>query len=101
LLATAEPPARVCIAISGDVEVRIGETSVGNLTPGHLVGTALVLTGNPSPVDARFVAAGRYIGWSTQTLRVFLDKRPDLRVALQQVTSRDLAAKLERLLATR
>jgi hypothetical protein len=52
-------------------------------------------------VDARFAAAGRYIGWSTETLRVFLDKRPDLRVALQQVTSRDLAAKLERSLAAR
>ena len=101
LTALAKPAARVCIAISGDIEVRSGETSVGSLAPGHLVGTALVLTGNPSPVDARFVAAGRYIGWSTQTLRVLLDKRPDLRVALQQVTSRDLAAKLERSLVVR
>ena len=101
LLTAGEPVARVCIAISGDVEVRNGETSVARLAPGHLVGPALVLTGNPSPVDARFVAAGRYIGWSRETLRVFLDKRPDLRVALQQVTSRDLAAKLERSLSTR
>jgi signal transduction histidine kinase len=101
LLTAGEPVARVCIAISGDVEVRNGETSVARLAPGHLVGPALVLTGNPSPVDARFAAAGRYIGWSTETLRVFLDKRPDLRVALQQVTSRDLAAKLERSLAAR
>ena len=58
-----------------------------------------MLTGSPSPVDARFVGPGRYIRWSTQTLRVFLDKRPDLREALQRVTSRDLAAKLERAIA--
>ncbi len=99
LLTAGEPAARICIAISGDVEVHKGETKVGTLAPGHLVGTGLVLTGTPSPVDARFVAPGRYIRWSTQTLRVFLDKRPDLREALQRVTSRDLATKLESALA--
>jgi CRP-like cAMP-binding protein len=99
LLTAGEPPARICIAISGDVEVYKGESNVGRLAPGHLVGTGLVLTGSPSPVDARFVAPGRYIRWPTQTLRAFLDKRPDLREALQRVTSRDLAAKLERALA--
>jgi CRP-like cAMP-binding protein len=99
LLTAGEPPARISIPISGDVDVSKGETRVGRLTPGHLVGTGLVLTGSPSPVDARFVTSGRYIGWSTQTLRVFLDKRPDLREALQRVTSRDLAAKLERAIA--
>ena len=99
LLTAGDPAARICIAISGDVEVYKGETNVGRLAPGHLVGTGLVLTGSPSPVDARFVAPGRYIRWSAQTLRTFLDKRPDLREALQRVTSRDLAAKLERALA--
>jgi CRP-like cAMP-binding protein len=99
VLTTGDPAARICIAISGDVEVCKGETNLGRLAPGHLVGTGLVLTGTPSPVDARFVAPGRYIRWSTQTLRTFLDKRPDLREALQRVTSRDLAAKLEHALA--
>jgi len=99
LLTAGDPSARICIAISGDVEVYKGESNLGRLAPGHLVGTGLVLTGSPSPVDARFVAPGRYIRWSTQTLRAFLDKRPDLREALQRVTSRDLAAKLERALA--
>jgi CRP-like cAMP-binding protein len=99
LLTAGAPAAEICIAISGDVEVYKGETNVGRLAPGHLVGTALVLTGTPSPVDARFVSPGRYIRWSTQTLRLFLDKRPELREALQRVTSRDLAAKLERAIA--
>jgi CRP-like cAMP-binding protein len=99
LLTVGEPAERVSIAISGDVEVYRGKTNVGRLAPGHLIGTGLVLTGSPSPLDARFATPGRYIHWSTQTLRVFLDKRPDLREALQRVTSRDLAAKLERALA--
>jgi len=99
LLTAGDPAAGICIATSGDVEVYKGETNVGRLAPGHLVGTGLVLTGTPSPVDARFVSPGRYIRWSTQTLRVFLDKRPDLREALQRVTSRDLAAKLESAIA--
>jgi CRP-like cAMP-binding protein len=99
LLTAGDPAARICIAISGDVEVYKGETNLGRLAPGHLVGTGLVLTGTPSPVDARFVSPGRYIRWSTQTLRAFLDKRPDLREALQRVTSRDLAAKLEHAIA--
>jgi len=99
LLTAGQPAERVCIAISGDVEVYRGEANVGRLAPGHLVGTGLVLTGSPSPLDARFVSPGRYIRWSPQTLRLFLDKRPDLRDALQRVTSRDLATKLERALA--
>ena len=101
LLSVGEPVERICIAISGDVEVRGADREIGHLTPGHLVGTGLALTGGASPVEARFVAPGRYISWATQTLRVFLEKRPDLREALQRVTSRDLAAKLERALAGR
>jgi hypothetical protein len=99
LLKAGDPAAEICIAISGDVEVYKGGTNIGKLAPGHLVGTGLVLTGTPSSVDARFVSPGRYIRWSTQTLRLFLDKRPELREALQRVTSRDLAAKLERAIA--
>jgi CRP-like cAMP-binding protein len=101
LLTVGEPAQRICIAISGEVEVRCRGASLGRVPPGHLVGTALVLTGGSSPVDARFVTAGRYISWSVQALRAFLDKRPELRVALQGLASRDLAAKLERALAVR
>jgi CRP-like cAMP-binding protein len=101
LLTAGEPATRISIAIAGDVDVYKGETSLGRIAPGHLVGTGLVLTGSPSPIEARFVAPGRYIRWSAQTLRAFLDKRPDLREALQRVTSRDLAAKLEQALALR
>jgi hypothetical protein len=35
--------------------------------------------------------------WRLHDLRAFLDRRPDLRVALQSLVSRDLAAKVEQL----
>jgi CRP-like cAMP-binding protein len=57
------------------------------------------LTGAPSPVEATFIEPARYMSWPLPSLRAFMDKRPDLRVALQSLVSRDLAGKLERLLA--
>ena len=100
LLTIGEPAARICVAISGDVEVRSSGGKIGELRPGQLLGTALVLSGGPSPIEASFIAPARYISWPVNTLRVFLDKRPDLRDALQRLASRDLARKLEQALAT-
>ena len=99
ILAEGEPVSRVCIPISGSAEVRKGGKSVGTLTPGHILGTGLALTGSPSPVEATFTGSARYMSWPVPSLRTFIDKRPDLRVALQALFSRDLAEKIERLIA--
>ena len=101
LLTIGEPAARLCIAVSADVEFRSQDGRIGRLAPGQLLGTALVLSGGPSPVEASFVAPGRYIAWPLQSLRTFLDKRPDLRDALQRLANRDLARKIEQALAVR
>jgi hypothetical protein len=58
-----------------------------------------VLTDTPSPVDASFVAPGRYLSWPINSLRHFIEKRPDLRTTLLELANRDLAEKLERSLA--
>ena len=42
-------------------------------------------------------SAARYMRWPLSSLRVFLDKRPELRVTLQSLVNRDLAGKVERL----
>jgi hypothetical protein len=39
----------------------------------------------------------RYMCWRLSSIRTFLDKRPELRVALQGLVNRDLAGKVERL----
>jgi CRP-like cAMP-binding protein len=98
VLIEGEPVSRLCIPIAGSAEVRKQGKPVGTLEPGHIVGTALALTGAPSPVEATFTGPGRYMSWPLPSLRAFMDKRPELRVALQSLVSRDLAGKLDRLL---
>ena len=99
ILIAGEPVSRLCVAITGRVDVHKQGQPLGTLEPGHLMGTALALTGAPSPVDATFREPSRYMSWPLSSLRTFVDKRPDLRVALQGLVSRDLTGKLERLLS--
>ena len=94
-----EPVSAVCIAITGSAEVRKQRDQIGTLRPGHIIGTALALAGAPSPVEIAFTEPARYMRWSLPDLRAFIDKRPELRVTLQQLVNRDLAGKLEKLLA--
>jgi CRP-like cAMP-binding protein len=89
----------LCIPITGSADVRRLGERIGALKPGHIIGTALALTGEPSPVEVTFTEPARYMRWSLPSLRRFMDKRPDLRVTLQGLVNRDLAGKLERLLS--
>jgi hypothetical protein len=63
ILTEGTPAAAICIAISGDVDVQKQGRRVGTLVPGQLVGTALALTGEPSPVEATFTGPARYMCW--------------------------------------
>jgi signal transduction histidine kinase len=101
LLTEGQAAAEVCIPIGGTLEVRRHGEPVGTLAPGQLVGTGLVLTGNPSPVDATFKSSARYFAWPVNTLRSFLDKKPDLRTTVLRLANQDLAGKLERLMSAR
>jgi CRP-like cAMP-binding protein len=89
----------VCIAIVGAVEIRRQGSAVGKLEPGNVIGTALALVGEASPIEARFAEPARYIRWPLGNLRAFADRRPELRVALQRFINKDLARKVERLAA--
>jgi hypothetical protein len=94
-----EPVSGVCIAITGSAEVRKHGDRLGALGPGHIIGTALALSGAPSPVEIVFAEPARYMRWSLPDLRAFIDKRPELRVTLQQHVNRDLVGKLEKMLS--
>ena len=96
-----EPVSGLCISITGHAEARKQTDRIGTLGPGDIIGDALALSGIPSPVDVVFTEPARYIRWPLPNLRTFIDKRPDLRVTLQQLVNRELAGKLEKLLATR
>ena len=95
MLKQGERAVSLAVAVAGKVEVTHGQQVVATIPPGHVVGTALALVGEPSPVDARFCEAGRYPSWPLPSLRVFIDKHPGLRLALQQLVSRDVAKKVE------
>jgi CRP-like cAMP-binding protein len=99
VLTEGEPVSRLCIAISGSARVRRGGRDVGSIQPGRLIGTALALTGDPSPIDVTFTGPARYMAWPLVVLRRFVDRRPELRVTLQGLVSRDLAAKLGELVS--
>jgi hypothetical protein len=99
VLTEGEPVSSICIPIAGSVQVSKGGKPLGTLEPGQLIGTSLALTGHASLVDATFTGNTRYMYWPLGNLRAFVDKRPELRVTLQGLASRDLAEKLQRLLA--
>lgn len=89
-----EPVSSLSIPITGNAEVQSRGERIGELTPGYIIGTALALTGDPSPVRVTFTEPARYMRWSLSSLRRFVDMRPDLRAALQGLVNRDLAQKL-------
>lgn len=74
---------------------RLGAISGVIFFAAFLIGTALALTGDPSPVEVTFTEPARYMRWSLPSLRRFMDTRPDLRVTLQGLVNRDLAEKLK------
>jgi CRP-like cAMP-binding protein len=87
----------ICLPITGSAEVRRQGQRIGAIAPGHVIGTALALTGEPSPIEASFTESARYIRWPLESLRAFVDRRPELRVVLQRFLNRDLATKVEAL----
>jgi CRP-like cAMP-binding protein len=93
------PVSSISVLLSGSLRVRKDSTDVMLLKPGYLIGTGLALSGQPSPIGATFTEPARYFSWPLTNLRVFLDKRPELRRALQSLLNRDLGAKLEELSA--
>jgi Popeye protein conserved region len=99
VMTEGEPVSSLCIPITGAADVRRRGERIGAVRPGNIIGTALALTGEPSPVEVTFTEPARYMRWSLPSLRRFMDKRPDLRVTLQGLVNRDLAGKLERLLS--
>ena len=94
VVSEGEPVSSLSIPISGAAEVQKSGERIGELKPGHIIGTALAFTGDPSPVRVIFTEPSRYMHWSLSSLRRFVDVRPDLRTALQGLISRDLAQKL-------
>jgi Popeye-like protein len=97
MLTEGHPVSSVSIAVRGMLRIHVRGRDLGLLEPGHVVGTAVALTGKPSPFDATFTEPGRYITWPLAKVRRFTEGRPELQSALQRLVNEDLARKLESL----
>ena len=97
LLEQGKPPNYIWLIIHGKVLVTKDGRVLGEMTPGDIVGSALMLTGIASSVDAVTLESVRAMRWEMGTLQKYLTANPEIRDAMQQKLARDLAAKIGRL----
>jgi hypothetical protein len=97
LIQRGKPIESIVLIVRGRVQVTQEGRLLGELGPGEIVGSALLLSGVRSDVDAVATQAGRIIRWSAATLEKYLDANPDTRNLFQQHLARDLAGKVERM----
>jgi CRP-like cAMP-binding protein len=90
-------PDAVSAIVSGKVRVTTHGDVVGVMGAGQLVGSALILSGLQSEVDAVVEDPVRAIRWQVGTLERYLNANPDTRTVMQRHLARDLAMKLTHL----
>jgi hypothetical protein len=97
LIERGKPLESVALIVRGKVQVTHEGRPLGELGPGEVVGSALLLSGARAEVDAVTTEATRTIRWNAATLERYLDANPETRNLFQRHLARDLAGKVERL----
>jgi hypothetical protein len=87
-------PDAISLIVRGTVRVTKDDDVLGDLEAGNLVGSALLLTGSPSEVDAVTLGQVRAIRWEMGTLDSYLTANPEVRLVMQRHLARDLAGKM-------
>ena len=96
LIERGKPLESIALIVRGKVRVTQEGRPLGELGPGEIVGSALLLSGARADVDAVTSDATRTIRWNAATLEQYLDANPETRNLFQRHLARDLARKLER-----
>jgi hypothetical protein len=99
LIERGKPLESIALVVRGRVHVKQEGRLLGELEPGAIVGSALLLSGARAEVDAVTSEDTRIIRWNAATLERYLDANPDTRNLFQRHLARDLAGKLEQLAA--
>ena len=99
LLERGKLPDAVSLIVRGKVQVTREGLVLGELIAGNVVGSALILSGVPSEVDAVTVEPGRSMRWELGALERYLTANPETRTVMLQHLARDLAGKVERVAA--
>jgi CRP-like cAMP-binding protein len=84
----------ISLVVQGKVRIARGERAIGDLVAGDFVGSALLLSGVPSDVDAVVTEPVRALSWEVTTLESYLNANPETRVAMLRQLSRDLSGKV-------
>jgi Popeye protein conserved region len=84
------------LIVRGSVRVTRDQRVLGELVPGDIVGSALILTGAPADVDAVAVEQVRSVRWEVGPLNRYLAGNLETRLMMQNYLGRDLAEKLTR-----
>jgi CRP-like cAMP-binding protein len=97
LIERSKLPDAISLITRGKVRLLKDGRVLGDLKPGDIVGSALILNGIPSNVDAVTVEPLRAMRWQIGTLQKYLSANPETRAVLQRHLARDLAGKIGRL----
>jgi hypothetical protein len=97
LIERGTPIDSVSLILQGKARVTDDGRVLGEMGPGEIVGSALLLTGTRADVDAVTVGPARILRWNAATLERYLDGNPETRNLFQQHLTRDLSGKLQRL----
>jgi CRP-like cAMP-binding protein len=97
LMERGKIPESVSLIVRGKVRLTEHGRVLGELVAGDLVGSALILSGIPSDVEAAAVEPVRAMRWQLGTLEKYLSANPETRTVMQRHLARDLAGKIGRL----
>ena len=84
----------ISVIVRGKVRVTRGDRVFGELATGHIVGSALLLSGATADVDAVVIEPVRCMQWEVEPLERYLAANPETRIVLQRYLARDLAGKM-------
>jgi hypothetical protein len=84
----------IFVIVRGKVRVTKDDRVIGELVAGHIVGSALLLSGVTADVDAVVVEPVRCVRWEVEPLDRYLAANPETRIVLQKYLARDLAGKV-------
>ena len=84
----------ISVIVRGKVRVTRDDRVIGELVAGHIVGSALLLSGVTADVDAVVVEPVRCMRWEVEPLDRYLAANPETRIVLQKYLARDLAGKM-------
>jgi hypothetical protein len=97
LIEQGKPVDSISLIVRGRVQVSQKGRVIGEMGSGEIVGSALLLSGVASEVEAVTVEPGRTVRWDAQTLERYLEANPETRNVMQVYIARDLAGKVQRL----